>query len=157
MLATMGRTCQRSALRAVHEWRCLSDMEGEKRRKREGGGKVGRPNCRLYSDTGGEECVWQAHLWSFERREACWQTPRGLPGQPYKDMIGSACGWPDWVKSFPARLQIRGYVRECVEIHTSANCCPLSVRKRRKLTERKMKRLAVPASRSQATWQEFIL
>lgn len=53
----MASTCQDTALGVVDEWRCLSDMEGEKRRKSEGGGKVGKPNCRLYSDTGGEECV----------------------------------------------------------------------------------------------------
>lgn len=50
MFGTMARACQDTALLAADEWRCLSDTEEEKRRKREGGGKVGIPNCRLYRD-----------------------------------------------------------------------------------------------------------
>ena len=116
MLATMGSTCQRSAFCAVNEWRCLSDMEGEKRRKREGGGKVGIPNCRLYSDTGGEECLTSTSLISFEQWEACRQTTRGLPGHAIQGY-----GWLSlWVTGLSevisSRLEIRGYVRECVEI-----------------------------------------
>lgn len=42
MFGTMARACQDTALLAADEWRCLSDTEEEKRRKREGGGKVGR-------------------------------------------------------------------------------------------------------------------
>ena len=58
----MAGTCQDAVFFAANEWRCLSDMGVEKRRKGEAGGKVGIPNCRLYSDTGGKECAQQAYL-----------------------------------------------------------------------------------------------
>jgi len=41
MLATMASACQHTAFCALNEWKCLSDMQGQKRRKRNGGGKVG--------------------------------------------------------------------------------------------------------------------
>lgn len=114
---------------------CLPWREWKEEREEEEEGGLGIANCMLYSDTGGEECVWQAHLWSFERREACWQTSRELSGRPYRDMV---CWlWVTWLRGvIHTRLQIRGYVRECVEIKISVNCGLLLVRKKRRLTEK---------------------